>query len=98
MSSLQTNRLGRWRLIHVFFSFACLAAGCMFVYKLFAFLTTIKRDELAGFAFDPLIVYGLVAAGFLFLLGWAAMTGQFRDIEKRGLVVKDINATRNRRS
>lgn len=72
----------RWRLVHVFFSLACLTAGCMFVYKLFAFLTTIKRDELAGFAFDPLIVYGFVAIGFLFLLGWAVLTGQFRDLER----------------
>ena len=66
MSSLQTNRPGRWRLIHVFFSFACLAAGCMFVYKLFAFLTTIKRDELAGFAFDPIVTSsGLLSAAYL---------------------------------
>ncbi len=72
----------RWRGIHVFFVFACAVAGCMFVYKLFAFLTTIRRDELAGFAFDPLIVYALVAMGFLFLLAWAYMTGQFREIER----------------
>ena len=61
---------------------ACTAAGCMFVYKLFAFLKTIKRDELAGFAFDPIIVYALVAMGFLCLLAWAYLTGQFREIER----------------
>jgi hypothetical protein len=54
----------------------------MFIYKLFAFLKTIKRDELAGFAFDPIIIYALVAMGFLCLLAWAFLTGQFRDIER----------------
>ena len=43
---------------------------------------TIKRDELAGFAFDPIIVYGLVAMGFLCMLAWAYLTGQFRDVER----------------
>jgi nitrogen fixation-related uncharacterized protein len=68
--------------LHVFFVLAVLAAGCMFTYKLFAFLSTIRRDELAGFAFDPIVIYGMVAIGFLFLLGWAYLSGQFRDIER----------------
>lgn len=68
--------------IHTFFVLACSVAGCMFVYKLFAFLKTIKRDELAGFAFDPIVVYGFVAMGFLFLLAWAYLSGQFHDIER----------------
>ena len=71
-----------WRFVHTFFVLACTTAGCMFVYKLTAFLKTIKRDELAGFAFDPIIIYGLVAMGFLFLLAWAYLTGQFRDVER----------------
>ena len=69
------------RPIHVFFISAITAAGCMFVFKLFSFLKTIKRDELAGFAFDPIMVYAFVAGGFLLLLGWAFLTGQFRDVE-----------------
>ena len=69
------------RAIHIFFVLACTTAGVMFIYKLFAFLKTIKRDELAGFAFDPIIIYALVAMGFLCLLAWAYLTGQFRDIE-----------------
>ena len=68
--------------LHVFFVLFVLGAGSLFVYKLFAFLSTIRRDELAGFAFDPIVVYGFVALGFLFLLVWAYMTGQFRDIER----------------
>jgi len=68
--------------LHIFFVLAVLAAGCMFFYKLFAFLSTIRRDELAGFAFDPIVIYGVVAIGFLFLLAWAYLSGQFRDIER----------------
>ena len=54
----------------------------MFIFKLFSFLKTIKRDELAGFAFDPILVYGMVAMGFLCLLAWAFLSGQFHDIER----------------
>ena len=68
--------------VHVFFIAACTAAGGMFVFKLFSFLKTIQRDELAGFAFDPMMQYGFVAIGFLFLLAWAYLTGQFRDVER----------------
>ena len=70
------------RAIHVFFVLACTTAGCMFVYKLFSFLRTIKRDELVGFAFDPIMIYAFVAIGFLLLLAWAFLTGQFKDIER----------------
>ncbi len=69
-------------MVHVFFVTAVTAAGCMFTFKLFSFLQTIKRDELAGFAFDPIMIYAFVAVGFLFLLAWAFLTGQFRDIER----------------
>lgn len=70
-----------YRAVHAIFMTAALSAGGMFVFKLFSFMKTIKRDEMAGFAFDPIITYGFVAMGFLFLLAWAYMTGQFRDIE-----------------
>ena len=70
------------RAIHVFFILAVTVAGCMFTFKLFSFLKTIKRDELAGFAFDPILIYAFVAMGFLCLLAWAYLTGQFRDVER----------------
>lgn len=70
------------RAVLVFFVAAVTVAGCMFCYKLFQFLRTIKRDELAGFAFDPILTYGLVAMGFVCLLAWAYLSGQFRDIER----------------
>lgn len=67
---------------HLFFIAVSLAAGVMFTFKLFSFLKTIKKDELAGFAFDPIMVYAFVAIGFLCMLAWAYLTGQFRDIER----------------
>ncbi len=67
--------------IHIFFVTACLMAGGMFCFKLYSFLRTIKTDELAGFAFDPIMIYAFVAMGFLCLLGWAFLSGQFRDVE-----------------
>lgn len=77
------ERTGRVRrLVLSFFALAVTVAGCMFTYKLCAFLKTIRRDELAGFAFDPILIYGVVAMGFLCLLVWALLTGQFRDIER----------------
>jgi hypothetical protein len=66
---------------HAFFITVSLAAGGMFIFKLFSFLKTIKAEELDGFAFDPITIYACVAMGFLILLGWAYLTGQFRDIE-----------------
>jgi hypothetical protein len=73
------------RFVHTFFVTACLTAGVMFTFKLHEFLRTIKRDELVGFAHDPILVYAFVAIGFLCLLGWAFMTGQFRGIERTKL-------------
>jgi nitrogen fixation-related uncharacterized protein len=72
----------RWRAVHIFFSLTCIVAGCMFVFKLHEFLRTLKTDELAGFAFDPILIYGFVAVGFFLLLMWAFLSGQFKDIEK----------------
>ena len=68
--------------VHYAFILFILIAGGMFCFKLFSFLSTIKRDELAGFAYDPMITYGFVAMGFLCLLMWAYASGQFRDVER----------------
>ena len=77
-----SNSTPRFRTgIMIFFCTAVTLAGCMFIFKLSQFLATIRKDELAGFAFDPIIVYGVVAAGFLFMLAWAFLSGQFKDVE-----------------
>ncbi len=78
--STDRNALIKRRVHALFITFVSIA-GCMFIFKLFSFMKTVKRDELAGFAFDPIFVYGLVALGFLLLLAWAWMTGQLRNIE-----------------
>ncbi len=70
------------RRVHVFFVTFVTIAGGMFTFKLFSFMKTIKRDELAGFAFDPILIYAFVAIGFVFLLAWAWLSGQFHDIER----------------
>jgi hypothetical protein len=72
----------RWRAVHVFFASVCLVAGTLFCFKLHEFLRTIKKDELAGFAVDPILTYGFVAMGFFCLLVWAFLSGQFRDVER----------------
>lgn len=41
------------RAVLTFFAAAVTVGGCMFCFKLFSFLKTIKKDELAGFAYDP---------------------------------------------
>lgn len=80
--SAETPSAGKGRqAVLIFFCCAVTVAGCMFIFKLFEFMKTIRRDELAGFAFDPIIIYGIVAAGFLFMLAWAFLSGQFRDVE-----------------
>ena len=70
------------RIVHIFFGVAIAFAGSTFVMKLFAFLKTNKKDELAGFAFDPLFIYAAVTMGFLFMLTWAYLSGQFRNVEQ----------------
>ncbi|MFT5477230.1 MAG: hypothetical protein ACI8Y8_002575, partial [Planctomycetota bacterium] len=47
MSSSETNDRA-FGIVHIFFVGAALCAGGMFVFKMFSFLKTIKRDELAG--------------------------------------------------
>ena len=70
----------RW--VHIFFVVATLIGGGMFFFKVYSFMRTIKKDELAGFAFDPIMIYAFVAIGFLFMLVWAYISGQFKDVER----------------
>ena len=74
-----SRRFTTW--FHLFFVTVSLAAGGMFVFKLFSFLKTMTRSELEGFAADPILIYAFVAMGFLILLVWSYLTGQFKDIE-----------------
>ncbi len=80
MTPRDSKRFMKW--YHVFFATVSLAAGGVFMFKLAAFWKADRREELTGFAFDPILVYAFVAAGFMTLLAWAYLTGQFRDIER----------------
>ena len=82
MATESSGQARKRRYVLTFFVVACTVAGGMFINKLFSFLKTIRKDELAGFAFDPILIYGVVAMGFLFLLSWAFLTGQFSNIEQ----------------
>lgn len=72
----------RGKAIHLLFLIGCCMGGIVFCGKLFAFLRTLKSEDMSDFAADPIIIYGFVAMGFLFLLGWAYLSGQFSSIEQ----------------
>lgn len=60
---------------------ATAAAGAGFVYKMIQFSREALTSEVASFAVVPVVVYILVALGFIALFFWALARGQFRDIE-----------------
>lgn len=60
----------------------CGIAGVGFCFKIHEFLSDALDDEGIGFAGAHLLVYALVAGGFLMLLAHAFMRGHLADIEK----------------
>lgn len=60
----------------------CAVAGVGFCIKIYEFLTDALAEEGIGFAGAHLLVYALVAGGFLMLLAHAFMRGHLADIEK----------------
>ncbi len=67
-------------------------AGLGFVYKLWEFFEDLSNSEGLRFAGAHLLSYLLVAGGYLALLGYCFMTGQFSSIEqpKHDLLQKEI--------
>jgi hypothetical protein len=59
-----------------------IAAGVAFVYKIAEFIFTLNSNEVRGFADVPVTIYFVVAAGWLCLLVWCFVSGQFTDIER----------------
>lgn len=59
-----------------------LPASYGFFEKLTLFIQAVRRDQVAGFTFIPVVNYLVVTAGMACLLGWAIYNGMFRDIEK----------------
>lgn len=57
------------------------AAGVAFAYKVAEFIFTLTSTEVQGFADVPVTVYFVVAGGWLSLLLWCFLSGQFNDLE-----------------
>jgi hypothetical protein len=49
--------------------------------KFIEFIALYRGDVEGAFAISPIVNYLLASLGFLFLFGWAAFGGMFRDIE-----------------
>lgn len=52
-----------------------------FANKFIELVHVYRGDPGGAFAIAPIVNYLLASIGFLFLLGWAALNGMFRDIE-----------------
>lgn len=50
--------------------------------KFLEFIALYRGDVEGAFAISPILNYLLASFGFLFLFGWAALGGMFRDIEE----------------
>jgi hypothetical protein len=50
--------------------------------KFIELIRVFQGDVEGAFAVAPIVNYLLATTGFLFLLGWAAANGMFRDIEQ----------------
>jgi hypothetical protein len=50
--------------------------------KFLEFIALYRGDVEGAFAISPILNYLLASLGFLFLFGWAALGGMFRDIEE----------------
>lgn len=97
MSTLEERRrkpMGR--VVLWFFVVGTAIAGLGFGYKMYEFFWALTRQEGFEFAGVHLIVYGLVAAGFLALLAHSFLRGHFSDIEapKHEMLEREIESDR----
>jgi hypothetical protein len=58
------------------------ASGVAFVYKIAEFIFTLNESSVQGFADVPVTIYFVVASGWLCLLVWCFVTGQFKNVEE----------------
>jgi hypothetical protein len=58
------------------------AAGVAFIYKIAEFIFTLNESSVQGFADVPVTIYFVVAAGWLSLLVWCFLSGQFKNVEE----------------
>ncbi len=76
-SSQSMHRVMLW-----IFGFVVFSGGAAFFYKLYEFFLDLTDSDGLRFAGSHLLTYCLVAGGFLLLLAYAFMSGQFSDIEE----------------
>lgn len=72
----------RHRLMLGLFILVVFAGGAAFFWKLWEFLHDLTDEDGLHFAGSHLLIYCLVAAGFLLLLIYGFLTGHFAEIEK----------------
>jgi nitrogen fixation-related uncharacterized protein len=72
------------RIVVATFAVAVLViAGLGFAYKMSEFAMTIAKDDIEGFGVVAVSVYLIGMLPLLFLMLWAVLTGQFRDLERQ---------------
>lgn len=83
MNGLWENPTFR-RVIHLLAVLGVIAPCAYGFIGKFIELVRVYRGEVDGaFAIAPIVNYLLASSGFIFLFGWAAMNGMFRNIESQ---------------
>ncbi len=78
----QQNTSRTHRLVMLLMAVAVLVPSLFgFGTKFVEFIALYRGDVEGAFAISPILNYLLASLGFLFLFGWAALGGMFRDIE-----------------
>ena len=65
------------RVLWISMIFGIIIAGAAFCYKVAEFIFTLSDERAKGFAEVPVLVYFVVATGWLLLLVWCFLTGKF---------------------
>lgn len=92
MKHLNTKNLVIQIMSVVILGFCLYGFGSKFI-ELVRLVVSDKEAAQEGmFAVAPLMNYLLASAGFLCLLGWAAIHGMFRDIEQPKNTMLEVNA------
>ena len=76
----------------VILGFCLYGFGSKFIELVRLVVTDNEAAQEGMFAVAPLMNYLLASAGFLCLLGWAAIHGMFRDIEQPKQTMLEVNA------
>ena len=74
-----------------------IVAGTAFVYKIAEFIFTLNSNDVQGFADVPVTIYFVVAAGWLCLLVWCFVSGQFTDVEQAKFEMLEMEEEYERR-